>query len=56
MWGNPVYVNRDSGSESLEQLRKELEKQMNTITQEADESVGRQPVLPEPITSDSPSA
>ena len=56
IWGNPVYVNRDSGSEALEKMRKELEKQMNTITREADESVGRQPVLPEPLTSDLPSA
>ena len=54
IWGSPVYVNRDSGSESLEKLRQELEKQMNKITLEADESVGRQPVLPAPLTSDTP--
>ena len=52
IWGNPVYVNSDREPKSLERLRQNLEKQMNAITQEADEAVGRQPILPAPPTSD----
>ena len=55
IWGNPVYVNPDHEPKSLEMLRQNLENQMNSITQEADEAVGRKPVLPAPLTSDYPS-
>ena len=55
IWGNPVYVNPDHEPKSLENLRQNLETQMNSITQEADEAVGRKPILPAPLTSDYPS-
>ena len=51
VWGDPVYVDRDANNETFEKCRSDLENQMNAITKDADERVGRRPVSPDPITS-----
>lgn len=46
VWGEPIHVARDASGGALEDARRRVEDQMNAITQEADQLVGRQPVTP----------
>jgi len=42
VWGEPIYVGRDN----VDQARKNLEDSLNRLTKEADQHVGRSPVVP----------
>jgi lysophospholipid acyltransferase (LPLAT)-like uncharacterized protein len=52
VWGEPIEVPRDADKQTIENARIELENNLNTITNEADELVGRAIVEPEPLTSE----
>lgn len=43
VWGEPIYVPRDTDPETLEQLRQKVETELNAVTLEADRIVGRTP-------------
>lgn len=44
VWGEPIYVPRDADPEMLEQLRLQVETELNDLTLEADRIVGRAPL------------
>lgn len=56
VWGDPLYVDRNADNETLERIRSDLEDQMNAMTREADEEVGRKPIAPEPLTLKAPAS
>ena len=56
VWGEPLYVDRHADDETLERIRSDLECQMNAITQDADEEVGRRPISPAPSAHKAPAA
>jgi len=49
VWGKPITVPRDADEAAIESYRLGIEKELNAITHEADELVGRSPVEPAQI-------
>ena len=52
VWGDPIYIPRESDAEIQEQQRLNLEAAINNVTNEADSLVGRTPIEAAPIAGD----
>jgi len=48
VWGDPIHVDRDAGTETQETTRRRIEDELNAVTAEADRLSGRSPVEPAP--------
>jgi len=54
VWGKPITVPRDADEKTIESYRLGIEDELNAITREADELVGRSPVEPAEIADAPP--
>ena len=56
VWGTPIDVARDADAAALEAARREVEDQLNALTDEADRLCGHAPMAPAPMPADSEDA